>query len=342
MAWPICAFLLGLSLLLPPAAIARPKNPRDDVNEIGNRNVGKGLNWYSQAQEIQMGKALSEEVEAQSRMVDDPLVNEYVNRLVQNIVRNSDARVPFTVKLIDSDDVNAFAFPGGFLFVNSGLLLAADDEAQFAGVIAHEVAHVAARHVTRQETRGELFNLATIPLIFVGGPLGMGAQAAASFLIPVGYLKFSRSFEREADYLGVQYLYKSGYDPNELVTFFEKIQTIEKKRPGTLAKAFSTHPQTPDRVQATQREIERILPQQPQYVLTTSEFDQVRARLAAYEKRSRGLKVRDRPTLRRRTTADTHPVEQNTPEQPDQTTTGGNDDARPTLRHHDPPSAAQP
>src|SRR5579862_8050140 len=297
----------------PPADTAQPADSsgakgkhdggKDDVDAIGNRNIGgKGLgNWYSLEKEIRMGKEYAQQVESSVKLVQDPVVTEYVNRIGQNLVRNSDARVPFTIKVIDSDEVNAFALPGGFFYVNSGLILAADEEAEMAGVMAHEIAHVAARHATRQMTRGQMINLASIPLIFVGGGLGYAVRAAAGIGLPMTFLTFSRGFEAEADYLGLEYMYKSGYDPQAFVTFFEKLQAKEKKRPGTLSKAFSTHPQTPDRIKRTQQEIARILPAREQYVISTSEFDTVKARLAAMENRRKtiGPAKENQPSLRR-------------------------------------------
>src|SRR5450432_1613459 len=210
-----------------------PKNSKDDVEAIGNRNPGKGINFYSLEKEIALGKGLAQEVERYSKMIDDPVVTEYVNRVGQNLVRNSDARVPFTIKVIDSDEVNAFALPGGFFYVNSGLILRAEEESELAGVMAHEISHVCARHGTKNATKGEAMQLAMIPLMLLGpgGWAGYGIYEAASLAIPVTYLKFSRDSEREADYLGVEYMYKAGYDPNSFVTFFERIQADEKRQP---------------------------------------------------------------------------------------------------------------
>jgi len=271
-----------------------------DVDAIGNRKIG-GMDWYSIEKEIRLGKEYAQQLEQSMRMVQDPVVNEYINRIGQNLVRNSDAKVPFTIKVVDDDSVNAFALPGGFFYVNSGLILAADEEAELAGVMAHEIAHVAARHATRNATRAELANLFSIPLIFVGGGIGYAARSVANIALPMTFLKFSRGFEAEADYLGLQYMYKAGYDPNAFVAFFEKLAAQEKKKPGTLAKAFSTHPQTPDRIQKSQQEISTILPPREQYVVTTSEFDQVKARLAAIENRHHieDQKGGNKPTLRR-------------------------------------------
>lgn len=277
-----------------------------DVSAIGNRNVGcsKGLgNWYSMEKQIAMGKQFGEQVESSSKLITDPVITEYVNRVGQNIVRNSDAQVPFTIKVIDSDDINAFALPGGFFYVNSGLILAASNEAELAGVMAHEIAHVAACHAAREQTRGQLANLASIPLIFVGGGIGMYAmQTAAGFMVPAAFMKFSRNFEAEADYLGVQYLYKAGYDPQAFTSFFEKVEATEKKKPGLLDKAFGSHPPTPDRIAKTQKEIATILPPKDEYVVDTSEFEDVKGRLAKLEDRHKiDNGEQDRPTLRRST-----------------------------------------
>src|SRR5581483_3318543 len=281
---------------------------KSDVDAIGNRKMGnRGLgNWYSIEGEIRMGKQYATQVEASSKMVQDPVINEYVNRIGQNLVRNSDAQVPFTIKVIDSDEVNAFALPGGFFYVNSGLILAADEEAELAGVMAHEIAHVCARHATRQMTRAQWANIGTIPLIFVGGGVGYAAYEAAGLGLPLTFMKFSRNFEAEADYLGLQYMYKTGYDPNAFINFFEKIQAREKKKPGTLAKAFSSHPQTPDRIEKSQEEISKILPARNQYVVTTSEFDEVKGRLAQIENKRKVLDEKDnnKPSLRRTSSTD--------------------------------------
>ena len=281
---------------------------KNDVDAIGNRNVGgRGLgDWYSTDTEIKMGKQYAMMVEQTARMMQDPVINEYVNRIGQNLVRNSDAKVPFTIKVIDSDEINAFALPGGFFYVNSGLILAADEEAELAGVMAHEIAHVAARHAMQQMTRAQYAQMATIPLIFVGSwGVYEAASMAINLALPLTFMKFSRNFESEADFLGVQYMYKTGYDPQAFITFFEKIEAKNKKQPGTLAKAFASHPPTPDRITKTQEEIRRILPSQPEYVLSTSEFDSVKARLASIQNRKKAIPASDpdKPTLRK-TTAD--------------------------------------
>ena len=278
---------------------------KDDVEAIGNRDIGgRGLgNWYSLEREIAMGKEYAQMIESSVKLINDPVITEYVNRVGQNLVRNSDAKVPFTIKVVDDDSINAFALPGGFFYVNSGLILAADEEAELAGVMAHEIAHVAARHGTRQMTRGQWANFGTLPLIFLGGGVGYAARAAASLAVPATFMKFSRSFESEADYLGLQYMYKTGYDPQAFIAFFEKVQAQEKKKPGSMAKVFSSHPQTPDRIEHSQKEINTILPPKDQYIVSTSEFDEVKTRLAALENRRKVLDEKDsgKPSLRRST-----------------------------------------
>lgn len=292
------ALSICLALALAPAGLAKDK--KKDPDAIGERDVGKGLNWYSLEKEIGLGKGLAQEIERQAKIVDDPVISEYVNRVGQNLVRNSDVKVPVTIKVIDSEEVNAFALPGGFFFVNTGLVLRAETEAELAGVMAHEIAHIAARHGTRQATRGQVVNLATIPLIFMGGWTGYGVRQAASVLVPIGFLTFSRGFETEADLLGLQYLYKAGYDPTAFVDFFEKLQSDEKRKPGTMAKVFSSHPLTEDRIKNSQKNIQEILQAKPEYVVTTSEFNDVKMRLASLlNRRKVDDKDANKPRLRK-------------------------------------------
>ena len=277
----------------------------DDVNAIGTRNIGgRGMgNWYSTDWEIRVGKQYSMEVEKSAHLITDPVIVEYVNRIGQNLVKNSDAKVPFTIKVIDSDEINAMALPGGFFYVNSGLILACDEESELAGVMAHEISHVVAHHAARQQTKMNYAQIGSIPLIIMtqGSYAGYGIYEASQLAIPMTFLKFSRMDEAEADYLGVQYMYKAGYDPQSFITLFEKLDALEKHHPGALAKAFSDHPQTPDRIANSEDEIATILPARPDYVVTTSEFDDVKARLARIENKR---KINDKnggnkPTLRR-------------------------------------------
>jgi hypothetical protein len=323
---------------------AAPVAAKYDVSQIGHRNVGSGLDFYSIDREIALGHQLSMEVEQSARLVTDSIVTEYINRIGQNLVRNSDARVPFTIKILDTDEVNAFALPGGFFYVNSGLILAADDEAELAGVMAHEIAHVAARHATKNMTRAQIWNMASIPLIFIGGPVAYAISEVASIAVPMTYLKFSRDAEREADLLGLEYDYAAGYDPHAFVEFFEKLNLDGKKKHSALAKAFATHPMNADRIQAAQDEIRKYLPDRPEYVVDTSEFQNVKSRLLSLEngRRLGGAKGGDgnRPVLLRRTSSSSSssntsdsggPSSQESSSPAEQ-----KDDGRPTLKRNTP------
>jgi len=280
----------------------------EDVNAVGTRNIGgRGMgNWYSTESEIKMGKQYADMIEKSTRFITDPVVTEYVNRIGQNIVKNSDCKVPFTIKVIDTDQINAFALPGGFFYVNSGLILAADEEAEMAGVMAHETAHVCAHHAAREMTRANYAQIGMVPLIMMTGYTwtGYGIYEATQLLIPITFLEFSREFEAQADYLGIQYMYRAGYDPQAFVTIFEKLENLEKSKPGIMAKVFEDHPPTPDRIVAAEREISTILPPRDEYLVTTSEFNDVKARLARIENKRRIIdNKRGKPTLRRASTS---------------------------------------
>jgi predicted Zn-dependent protease len=308
---------LAVASVLPPAK-ERKIDSKYDVTMIGHRNVGTGLDFYSLEKEIALGHQLSQEVEQSVRLVNDPVVTEYINRVGQRLVRNSDAKVPFVIKVVDNDEVNAYALPGGFFYVNSGLILAADSEAGLAGVMAHEIAHVAARHATKSQTKSDLFNIASIPLVFFGGPMALAARQAMGLAVPMGFMKFSRDAEREADMLGLQYDYASGYDPEELVKLFERLKAQEEQKKNFLAKAFSTHPMTDERIKRAQREIEQYLPKRDDYVVDTSEFQEVRQRLAEMTDRRKIDMGRFTPVLHRRGPEAQAPK----------------DDGRPTLRRN--------
>lgn len=305
----------------------------DDENPlmIGKRNINSHqINFYSLNKEVNMGRQLAADVDRQGKFVDDPVVNEYVNRVGQNIALHSDAKIPFTIKVLDSDDVNAFALPGGFLYVNKGAILAADSEAELAGVMAHEIAHVAARHGVEQASKATLANYAMIPLIFMTGGLGYIAYQAAQIGVPLTFLKFSRNVETEADKLGAQYLWAAGYDPNNFLSFFEKLEKKEKHKPGTLSKLFGSHPPTPDRIVKVHSLLSRF-PDRDEYTVSTSEFNRVKSRLLAITN-SKTLEAGSResgpkrPTLKRRKESDD-------PSQP--STTGEDPKDKPTLKRRD-------
>ena len=305
---------------------AQSKDKKKDPEQIGSRDVGKGVNFYSLEKEIALGKQMAQEVERSAKLVDDPFPAEYINRLAQNLARNSDLKVPVTAKLIDSAEVNAFALPGGFLFVNTGLILKAETEAELASAMAHEIAHVAARHGTRQASRGQIVNLASLPLIFMGGWPGYIIRQGAGLALPMTFLKFSRSFEQEADLLGLQYLYKAGYDPTAFVDFFERMEALEKKKPGTVSELFRSHPNMSSRIKNTQKNVQELLQGQPQYVVTTSEFRELNQYMARMLNQRKNQPQSTGPTLRRPQKGSTEPVENRDGTQQE------SDDERPTLK----------
>ena len=322
----LLAILIGAPTVLAQSDTVKT-GTESDVNAIGNRKVGHGPDMYSIQREIALGKQLSEEVEKVSKLIQDPVIVGYVNKVGQNLVRNSDAEVPFTIKVIDDEHINAFALPGGFFYVNTGVVLHADTESELAGVMGHEIAHVCARHQTRNATKANIMQIASIPLIMTlpGTWAGYGIYEGMNFAIPMTYLKFGRDAEREADYLGLQYMYKAGYDPNAFVAFFEKVEAEEKKQPGTIPKIFDTHPPTPDRIIAAQKEIASILPPRPEYIVTTSEFDTVKARLVRLESGERIQQARaGKPTLKSKA--------EQTSDQAQQGQTDSGDDNAPVLK----------
>ncbi len=349
-------FWIGISLLLlaapalaqktqqktnPTNNSAQKKEPLSDNENpelIGKRNINKlQINFYSFDKEVAIGRQFAQEVDRSAKLVEDPIIVEYINKVGQNLVLHSDAKVPFTIKVIDADEINAFALPGGFFYVNKGLILAADNEAELAGPMAHEIAHVAARHGVEQASKGQIVNFSTLPLIFLGGWGGFAARQAASLAIPIGFLKFGRSAEYEADTLGAQYLWATGYDPHAMASFFEKLQAQEKKKPGTMARIFRTHPMVGDRIDKVNALIARF-PERGEYTINTSEFTQVKNRLISFTNARAtggrggvGASEADskRPTLKRRQPAP--------PEGADPNATGDDQDQkapaeRPTLR----------
>ncbi len=264
------------------ASAGKPLKADEDPSMIGKRKINGGfINWMAMGmeKEVALGRYLSAEIDREAKFVDDPLITEYVNRVGQNIVLHSDAKVPFTIKVIDSDEVNAFALPGGFFYVNKGLILAADNEAELAGVMAHEIAHVAARHAVENQAKATLAEYGLLAgSIFLGGIPGLIINNAGPLAALLGFMKFSRDAEAEADKLGVQYLYAAGYDPNALATMFEKLAAKNKKKPGFFSKAFSTHPQPPERRAASLALVARF-PEREEYAISTSEFQKVKGRL---------------------------------------------------------------
>lgn len=324
--WGLVAVLLSSALPLAGA------DKKKDVDAIGERRVAR-RSIISQEKEIGIGKQYATEIDRSAKILTDPVVNEFVNRLAQNVARNSDLTIPLTVKVIDSPELNAFALPGGFLYVNTGLLMAADEEAQMAGVVAHEIAHVAARHWASQMTKATLLQYAMIPLIFtpMSYPVYMGVSSALNFGIPMAFLKFSRGDEAEADMLGLQYMYKAGYDPSAYVTFFSKIIEQDRRSPGSIPTLFASHPPTPERILSSEQSIKEILPKREQYLVSTSEFIDVKAHLQTILSNRKKSDKKEGPTLRKRESADRAETETQTPS----VGTEKDEDKPPVLRRRD-------
>jgi hypothetical protein len=326
-----------------------PLPVNDDPEMIGKRNINKGL-WGKLAagtdKEVKMGRMLAAQVDKEAKFVDDPIITEYVNRVGQNIVLHSDAKVPFTIKVVDSDEVNAFALPGGFFYVNKGLILAADNEAELAGVMAHEIAHVAARHAMENERKMEVMDYGMLAGMILGGPIVSNVlYNGGQFFEGMAFLKFSRGAEEEADRLGVQYMWAAGYDPGAMATMFEKLEAKNKKKPGTISKMFQDHPAPADR-RASALALAARFPEREEYVISSSEFQRVKNRLLRLSNAratSNTIAAGDdgtpgRPTLKRR---------QPTPDDPTTTTNPDgtpkadpNKPAPPTLRRNPEPQTS--
>lgn len=324
---------VALTVMMVAACISTwASDKKKDVDAIGNRRVAH-RSMISKQKEIAIGKRYATEIDRSARIVKDPVINEYVNRVAQNVARNSDLKIPLTVKIIDSPAINAFALPGGFLYVNTGLLEAANEEDQLAGVLAHEIAHVAARHWASQMTKQTLLQYAMIPLLFtpISYPVYIGLSEGLNFGIPVAFLKFSRDDEAEADFLGVQYMYKAGYDPNAYVAFFGKIAQEQRRNPGSVPSIFADHPPTAGRIIKAEEEIKRILPKRSEYLVSTSEFNDMKARLASEMSLHRKMEKQESgPTLRRR-----RPKNSTAPASQPGGQTNPGDDKPPVLQRRD-------
>lgn len=327
------------------ASSRKPLSTGEDPTMIGKRNINKGI-WAGGIigakgvdSEVRTGRMLAAQVDKEAKFVDDPIITEYVNRVGQNIVLHSDAKVPFTIKVIDSDEVNAFALPGGFFYVNKGLILAADNEAELAGVMAHEIAHVAARHAMENEAKMRAIDYGMLAGILLGGPIVSNVlYNGAGFFEGMAFLKFSRGAEEEADKLGVQYMWAAGYDPGAMATMFEKLEAKNKKKPGTIAKLFADHPAPADR-RASAVALAARFPEKEEYVISSSEFQRVKNRLLRLSNArisSNGAiagaddGTPGRPTLKRR---------QPTPDEPATTTPATNPDGTPKTDASKPPAA---
>ena len=312
----------------------RADDKKDDVGDIGDRKVAH-RSIISQEKEIAIGKQYADQIDKQAKILKDPVINEYVNRVAQNLARNSDLTIPLTIKVIDDPAINAFTLPGGFMYLNTGTLLAADEEDQVAGVIAHEIGHAAARHWASSMTKQTILQFSMLPLMFIpmSAAVYMGVMEAYMNGVPLAFLKFSRKDEQEADFLGLQYMYKAGYDPNAFVGFFGKVMDEERRSPGSMSKVFADHPPTGDRIIASEEEIQKILPKKPEYLVSTSEFDDIKSRLqTVMTQHKRMQKSESGPTLRKKESTD---KTDKTSTQSGQQQTDSGDDQPPVLKRRD-------
>jgi predicted Zn-dependent protease len=291
----------GISVILGFALPLAAENKKDNVNDIGNRKVS-GWSMISEEKEIAIGKRYADQLDHSLKLIKDPVVNEYVNRVEQNIARNSDAKFPISVKVIDDPTINAMTLPGGFMYVDSGTILAADNVSELAAVLSHETGHVAERSWASTTTKREILQFATLPLMFT--PMSIGTyylmNGVMSTGIPIAFLKFSRNQEEGADFLGIQYMWKAGYDPNSFVQFFGKVVDEERRSPGSVAQIFEDHPPTPDRIIKCEEEIKGLLPKRSEYLINTSEFNDIKARLKSDLRVHRRLRPQNQPMLARR------------------------------------------
>lgn len=323
---------LLLVVMLCWASLPVRGDDKKDVDEIGNRKVAH-RSIISQEKEIAIGKQYSTEIERSAKILTDPVINEYVNRVSQNLARNSDLNIPLTVKVIDDPSINAFTLPGGFIYVNTGVLLAADEEDQIAGVIAHEIGHAAARHWASQMTKATILQYAMIPMMIIPMSAAVYYGVLEAYLngVPLAFLKFSRKDEEEADFLGLQYMFKAGYDPNSYVGFFGKVMDEERRSPGSMSTVFASHPPTGDRIIKSEQEIQQILPKRDQYLVSTSEFDDIKARLQTVISQHKKQRGDSGPTLRKRESTD----KTTSQTQPGQQKTDQGDDQPPVLKRRD-------
>lgn len=276
-----------------------------DVEDIGIRVVGEG-----QEKDVKIGQDAINEMKAYGLMppeFEDPKVREYVNRLAMTVAVNSDLRIPVRITVLESDEINAFSLPGGYLFVNTGIIEKADNESELLGVIAHELAHVSARHGARLMRRATIANIVfqaaqVAAMIFTGGVVGIGTYYALQYgffglgmILDLALLGVSRDYEAEADQLGIQYAWRAGYDTRGFITFFDKM--AREKGYVRSASFFRTHPPFFERIMSSFSEIE-FLPRQRDPQVDSSEFRELREHVKKVRAGNRE-EYGKRPTLKR-------------------------------------------
>ena len=274
-----------------PAPQTKRSKSDADINKIGHRNITRGPNFYSPEKEKELGKALSQEVERTSKLLDNLVMAEYIGRVAQNVAKNSDTRFPITVRVIDSDEVNAFTLPAGYLYVTRGLLFRLENEAELASVLARGIAHTALRTYTQEATKGELMQLSTNAALLSSDPRIGGIPLA----IPLATLATQREAEIDADYFGVQYMYKTGYDPKCFADFVQRIWVSGSASGEKIPKVFGKYPPVDQRLASLKKEISEVLPPRSGAISSTPEFDAFKLRLPAQKPKP------ERPELRKPT-----------------------------------------
>lgn len=248
---------------------------------LGAAAVPGQIFGLSEKREIELGTQAAAEIEKQQPVLPDKPTRRYVNRLGQALVHKSGrSNIAYQFRVINSPQINAFALPGGFIYVNRGLIEAADNESELVGVLGHEIAHVVARHSAEQIKRAQVagLGLGVLDLILGRGTRGQVASAAAQMVTAGTFFKFSRDMEREADRLGAKNVYDTGWEPNGMISFFEKLASLQKRQPNAVATFFSTHPNPSERADNIADLIESFPPRRD--LRTDSrDFQNIKARL---------------------------------------------------------------
>jgi predicted Zn-dependent protease len=258
--------LLAMSLLFGATGCAVSQN---DIH---------GFNLVSVEEEKQLGAKFAVEIEKKYPPVRDPEVQGYVNKVGKQLLTGArEVAFDYTFTAVHDDSVNAFAIPGGHLYVHTGLLKVVRTEGELAGVMAHEISHAVARHGTQQLTQQYGYSL--VVQLLLGSNPNLLAQIAASLAGQAGMQAYSRGMENQADYLGVETMAKAGYNPDGMLTFFTKLESMEGRNPGQLAQFFSSHPLTSERVQQVKAEIDKLPPQKYPYGADSTELKRIQAKL---------------------------------------------------------------
>ncbi len=251
------------------------------LTSCATTGINKGqFNIISISQEIKLGKQASKEVEKEMKVVNIPMVRDYINYLGNRLASHSDLKIAYHFGVIEDEEINAFSLPGGYVYVFTGLIDATENESELAGVIGHEIGHIASRHATELLSMQKGINIFASILFNVLGVRITGTQAQlANITATLGVLHYNRSQEKEADDLGLKYMMKAGYNPYSMITFFYKLKKIHKEKPNILTKILSTHPVTDERIERIKREIENMHINEEDFITNTPQFIRIKSLL---------------------------------------------------------------